>query len=105
MNSSQEIADEFVVSGGDAAELFETIEHALDPVAIFITLEVAFDGQLAIGLGWDDRQDAFNQQTGSHIVSVVTLVSEHRLRFGNRHVEQFRDCKIVGGFAACQDKA
>ena len=44
-------------------------------------------------------------QTGSHIVAVIALVDKHRLQFGNRHVEQFRNCKIVGGFTASQDKA
>ena len=69
-----------VVSSSNAAELLETIEHALDPVAVFVVVEVAVDGLLAIGSGRNDRQDAFHRQVGRYFVPVISLVGQHRLR-------------------------
>ena len=94
----------FVVAGGDAAELLEPVEHALDAVAVFVGAEVAGDGHFAVGLWRDDRQNALEQQAGPDVVAVVALVGQHQLRLGDGQFDQVVDGLVVGGLAARENE-
>lgn len=84
-----------VVSGCDAPELLELVEHALDPIAVLVGTVVAGDGLFAVGLGRDDRQNPLEQQAGADIVAVVALVGQHQPGFGDRQGDQVIDGFVV----------
>ena len=78
MNSSQEIAGELVVSGGDAAEVLEPAEAALDDVSAFIgTLVEGMDDD-AVGFVGDDGLGAATNDFGAKVVTVIPFVGEKR---------------------------
>ena len=55
MQEAEEGFGGFVVTGSDAAELFEAVKHALDAIAVPVSQEVACNRLRAIGPGRDDR--------------------------------------------------
>ena len=93
------------MSGCDALELLELVEHALDPVAVLVGTVVGGDGLFAVGLGRDDRQNSLEQQAGADIVSVVAFVGQHQPGLGDRQGDQVIDGLLVGGFSACENEA
>lgn len=104
----QEAEEEFgglVVAGGDASELLEPIEHALDAVTILVSQEVACNGLGAIGPGRDDRQDAVKEQVFAHGVAVIAIVGQQHARGGGRQRHQVFDRLIIQDFAAGQLEA
>src|SRR5271170_6929719 len=56
MQAREEVASGFFVAGGDASELFDKIEKALDEIAFGVEGEVAIARDLAIRF-WPDGRD------------------------------------------------
>ena len=77
VDGGEEIAGEFVVSGGDGAVLFEFVEEPLDEVAFAIEDEVARARGLAAGLGRDDWGDSPSGEELDEWIGIVGLVGEH----------------------------
>jgi hypothetical protein len=50
-----------VVSGRNATELFDVVEHPLDAVSILVSAEIAGGRVLPVGLRWNDRLGPVNQ--------------------------------------------
>jgi hypothetical protein len=53
--------------------LLELAEHALDAVSVPVAAIVGVLGHLAVRAGWDDRQDAPDQQTFPEAVAIYPL--------------------------------
>jgi len=66
-------------SGGDKAKLLETIEQALDQVAIAVQMRVECPGGELVGSRRDDRLRAAGFDHLDQRVGVVTLVGDHGL--------------------------
>jgi hypothetical protein len=79
-------------------------EHTLDSVAIPVTPKVAGNGFAAIGLGWDDRQDALHQQVFANGINIIPLVGEQSLGLGDGDRHQGIDSAIVGCSPGSQDE-
>jgi hypothetical protein len=97
------VADELVVSGGDAPELLEPGEEALDAVAFLVEARVAgmFAGAVRPwgndGLGFDPAQGVVE------MVGVVGLVGDDG--GGLETVEERGGLDDVASVAGCQDEA
>lgn len=76
MQEAEEGFGGFVVTGGDAAELLEPVEHALDAVAVLVVQEIACNWLGAIGPRRDDRQDAMKEQVLAHGIAVIAFVGQ-----------------------------
>ena len=74
MNSSQEIAGELVVSGGDAAKVLEPAEAALNYISASVSTLVEAMGHDAVGFVGDYRLGAAANDFGSKVVAVVSFV-------------------------------
>ena len=97
MNSSQEIAGELVVSGGDAAEVLEPTKAALDDVSAFIgTLVEAMDDD-AVGFVGDDGLGAATYDFAAKVVAVIPFVAEERAhgRRERQNIWRRRDVGIL----------
>ena len=53
----KEVSGELVIARGDAAEILEPSEAALDDVAVLVGALVVPDALLAVGFTWDDGRD------------------------------------------------
>ena len=95
----------FVVAGGDAAELLETVEHPLDAVAVLVAMKIADDRLDAVRAGWDDRQDAAQQEGLSEVVAVVAFVGQEETGLGHWQGQQRQGALVVGSLAAGQEEA
>lgn len=69
-----------VVSGRDAPELLETVEHPLDAVSIFVNPKVAGRRVLSVGFWRNDRPDTVDQEFFTQEVTVVAFVGEEQPR-------------------------
>ena len=94
-----------VVSGRDAPELLETVEHPLDAVSIFVNPKVAGRRVLSVGFWRNDRPDTVDQEFFTQEVTVVAFVGEEQPRFADRYGKQVRNGVVIRSFAACQDEA
>lgn len=97
------MGEELVVPGGDAAELLEPGEHALDTVALFVEARVA--GVFA-GPVWPWRNDGLGADLAQRVVEmvgVVGLVGDDG--GGPEAVEQGGGLDDVASVAGGQDEA
>ena len=95
LNGGEEVSSELVVSCGDAAEVLELVEEALDEVALAVEREVAMARGDAIGLGRDDRGDAPRLQGQDQGVGVIGLVGQEGPR-ADPGQQQLGLAKIAG---------
>lgn len=76
MNERQERFGEFVVSRGDAPELLETGEEALDQIAIAVEMTIEVARRKPIGSGWNHCFGASRFDPGHEVIGVVSLVGD-----------------------------
>lgn len=95
----------FVVARGDAAELLDLVEHALDPVPVPILPVVAGRRVPAVRLGRNDGQDALDEQAVPDIVTVISLVGDHGFGLAYIQIDQIGDGLEIRGFATGQREA
>ena len=103
LEGGEEVAGEPVVTGCDAPEVFQPVEHALDGVstAVQIGREAAFPA--ALDLGRDVGRGSLGLDLPAHGVGVVALVPLHQV--GRRHlVQQSLRSRAVGDLAAGQQE-
>ena len=72
-DEAHEVGEELVVSGGDAAEVFELVEEALDPVALLVDFLVVVMLVSPVALGRDDRDRADLQDGVVEGIRVIAL--------------------------------
>ena len=69
---------EFVIAGGDAAEVLDSFEEVLHDMPLSIGRPAIGGGMLAVGARWNTRLDATLHEPLAEAIAVVTLVSnEH----------------------------
>ena len=78
MNSSQEIAGELVVSGGDAPEVLEPAEAALDNISAFVGTFVEAMDDDTVGFIGDYGLGAAANDFGTKAVAIIALVGDER---------------------------
>ena len=84
-----------VVSGRNATELFETVEHPLDTVPILIGPEVAGRRILPVGLRRNDRPDPVDQKLLAQEIAVIAFVSKEQPRFADRYRQQIGNGVVI----------
>src|SRR5208282_4539558 len=99
----EEVSGELVIACGDASEVFEAAEAALDDIATFIGLLVIANAFLAIGLAGDDRLDAVLFQEGAERVGIIAFVSE-KLAYAGDQADTGFGHHAVGGIARREDQ-
>lgn len=99
MNSSEEIARELVVSSGDASEVLEAAEAALDNVSALVGSLVEGMDDDAVGFVGDDRLCATTNDLSAQVVTVVAFVGEESAhgRGERQHVGGSSDVGILTG--------
>lgn len=85
----------FAVACGEAAELFEFVEAALDAIALFVALAVERARLLAVALWGDHSGSAHGFGLGHYGVCVVAFVGENG--FGLLPLQQFRGGGVLAG--------
>ena len=78
MNSGQEIPSELVVSGGDAPEVLEPAEAALDDVSAFVGTFVEAMDDDPVGFIGDYGLGAATGDFGAKVVAIIAFVGEER---------------------------
>ena len=84
MDASEEVACGFLVARGDAPEVLESIEEALDEIAFAVERVVALALDFPVRLGRDDGPDRPDIERGDEAVAVVSLVTDQSLRLDLR---------------------
>jgi hypothetical protein len=79
-NETHEVDEQLVVSGSDAAELFELVEEAFDDVAFFVEVDVVGTLDLAVSFWRDDDLGAGLGDPVDEMVGVIALVGDGRAR-------------------------
>lgn len=94
-----EVGGEAVISGGDAAEVLEPVEHAFDgvPVSVEVWREAALPD--AVDLGRDVRRGALRLDLPAHGVGVIALVAMNQVGSGEL-VEQRIGGDAIGNLPA-----
>ena len=95
---SHEIGGVFVVSGGDAAEVLEASEHALDCVAVPVAGFIKIMELLAVGLVGNDGLDAAAYEPSTPMIGIVGLVGEQVAGVGEA-ISQHHGARDVGDLA------
>lgn len=70
----------FVVSGGEASEVLQEADHALDAVAVPVAWAVELAGAPTVRFPRDDGPCAVHEQGVPEVIAVIALVGEQGLR-------------------------
>ena len=100
---SEVVGGELVVSGSDAAEVFEASEHAPDAVALAIDPRVVRDRWLATGARRDNGENTSLGQELAKGVGVVGLVGDQPPQGPGKGDQTWRHGDIVQ-IARCQQE-
>ena len=101
MNSGEEISGELVVSGGDAAEVLEPAEAALDDVSAFVGALVEAMDDDTVGFVGDDGLGAATSNFAAKVVAVIPFVGEERAH-GRRERQNIGRRRNIGVLAGGQ---
>ena len=79
MDERQKRGSQFVVSSGDAPEVFDASEEAFDPIAVFV--ELAIEGSLnpPIGTRWDNGLRTRRFDFCNEVIGIVAFVGDDGL--------------------------
>jgi hypothetical protein len=97
------VADQLVVSRGDASELLEAREHALDAVALLVEARVAGVFDRPVRPGRDDGLGSDLAQGAVEMIGVVGFVGDDG--GGPQAFEKLRSIEHVATMARAQDEA
>lgn len=103
MNERQERLGEFVVTRGDASEMFETCKEALDQIASTVDMAIEFARCETIGSRRDHCLGASGLDLGHEVVGVVALVGHYGLT--RQILDQRRGTVDVGDLPGREDDA
>lgn len=79
MNERQEGCCEFVVARGDASELLDSAEEALDQIAALVDMPVERAGVESVRARWNDRLAALRRNRFDEGIRIVALVGHDEL--------------------------
>lgn len=102
MQEGVESIGEFVVSRGEAAELFEAIEESLDEVARLVAMPVDRAWRVPVATRRDDGLSAGRLDDLNQGIAVVALVGDDRL--GGYGLDQGSPLRDVSDLSAGQDQ-
>ena len=94
-DSRQEVSGELVIAGGDATEVLEPGEHALDQVALAIGGLAVGDRPAPAGSRWNDGPGALIGQEPAKTIGVVGLVGDQALDGSCRRNQGRRHRNVV----------
>ena len=77
MDEAGEVDSTSVLACGEAAEVFESIEAALNPVAVFVDVDVMGDVDLAVALRRDHGDGVHRGDPVAQVVAVIGFVGKH----------------------------
>lgn len=103
MDGCEEVGGEFVISGGDAAKVFEPTEHALDRIPSSIEHAAERRLEAAVGLRRDVRSGTLLVDGVTHGIGVIAAISDQQ-RVGRQEREQGERSTAIGGLAAGQSE-
>jgi hypothetical protein len=86
------------------ARRLQSVEQALDMVAISVAPEVAAGRLSTVCFGRDDRQDAAPKWVFPDGAPVISPVVEQGFRFSYGHVEQHRHGPIIRHLTPCREE-
>ena len=97
MNSGQEIPGELVIPRGDAPEVLEPAEAALDDISALVGAFVEAMDNDAVGFVGDDGLGAATSDFAAEVVSIIPFVSEERAhgRRERQNIGRHRDVGIL----------
>ena len=99
-------AGEFVEPAGDAAEVLQLAEQALDARALLVEAPVGFACRGAGRMGWDDSDGTLLFDPVEDGVAVIRAIGEHRLNGDHRdRAEQGDGLGRVAGLARREGEA
>ena len=94
MNSGEEISGELVVSGGDAAEVLEPAEAALDDVSAFVGALVEAMDDDTVGFIGDYGLGTAANDFGAKVVAIIAFVRDKRAHGRGERQNIGRSCDI-----------
>jgi len=94
LNTGEEVAGEFIVSGGDGTKVLEFVEEALDEIALAVKREVARPRRFAVGLWGNHRSDVALGEFIEQRIGVIGLVADQGLWIGSGE-QGLHACQIV----------
>ena len=77
MQSCEEVARGLFVACGDAPEVFDEVEEALNEISFGVKREIATACDLAVCFGRDDGADFADFEAVDEAVGVIALVGQH----------------------------
>lgn len=103
MDEAGEVRGSSVIACGEAPEVFEPAEAALDPIALLVDVDVVRNDDLAGSVGRDDRCCPHIGDDRAQRVAVIGLVGKHG--FADLVVEQGRRLGDVASLSGCDDES
>jgi len=97
-DGGEEVACEFVVSRGDATEVFELVKEALDEIALFVERRIDGTLEAAVALGRDVWARAVSDEGVEDGASVVAAIGDRVARWREAG-DQGWQAGFVGGLA------
>ena len=79
-DEAHEVGEQLVVACGDAAELLELVEEALNDVALLVEIDIVGAFDRSVSLGWDHGLAAGFRNLVAQMIGVVALVSDRDVR-------------------------
>ena len=79
MDERQERGRQFVVSSGDAAEMFDAREETLDQIAVFVELAIEVSLSQPIGTRRDNGLSPRGLDARDEVIGIVSLVGDDGL--------------------------
>ena len=103
-DGGEEVSCELVIAGGDAPEVLEFVEEALDEVALAVELGIDRAANPYVALGWDMGPSAAGLDDLDDGTGGVSAVGDHVAR-QTEAIEQLRGGGLVGRLAGGEHEA
>lgn len=79
MDHGEKVAGGFFIAAGDAAEVFDLVDEALDHMALFVEVLVVGDRLSAGGVGGDHGDAALLGHSGAEVVAVIGGIGDQEV--------------------------